>query len=130
MSDTDSPEPGSAPTNPFVPRYREPWVNPAKKGAALAIAAAAAVVLLAVGVLVGLGLGGHGHHGPRHDLRMVLRHPGRFGPPARLDRLPPARRPRRSRGVGAAAAVAAGARRRCRPPHTADPRRPNAARSG
>ena len=81
MSDTDSPEPGSAPTNPFVPRYREPWVNPAKKGAAVAIAAAAAVVLLAVGVLVGLGVGGHDHHGPRHDLRMVLRHPGRFGPP-------------------------------------------------
>ncbi|HEY8301788.1 MAG TPA: hypothetical protein VIG48_07810 [Jatrophihabitans sp.] len=96
MSDTDSPEPEptpavtpappvpEVPVNPFVPRYREPWVNPAKKGAALAVAAAAAVVLLALGFLLGLGLGGLGGHrhefGPWHELRVEMRHPGMYGP--------------------------------------------------
>src|SRR5690348_12855477 len=77
MSD-DTPETGvpSAPPsvpNPFVPRYREPWLNPAKRTSVILIGAAAAVVLLALGFLLGLGLAGGGH---RHGLRMG---PGMYG---------------------------------------------------
>jgi hypothetical protein len=53
-------EPAAVP-NPFVPRYREPWVNPAKRTSLVVLAAASAVVLLALGFLLGLGLGGNGH---------------------------------------------------------------------
>jgi hypothetical protein len=71
MTDSDSPEPAptdqytdAPPANPFVPRYREPWVNPAKRTAAIIGGLVAAVVLLALGFLLGLGVGGGGHrHG-------------------------------------------------------------------
>ena len=71
MTEADSPEPAPAaatPQNPFVPRYREPWVNPAKRVPAMVIGAATAVVLLALGFLLGLGLGGGGHrHGMGYE---------------------------------------------------------------
>jgi hypothetical protein len=62
-----------------VPRYREPWVNPAKRTNAVVLGAAAAIVLLALGFLIGLGVGGgHGHRPARHDVRVVMRHPGMY----------------------------------------------------
>ena len=75
MTEADSPEPAptaqhhtdAPPTNPFVPRYREPWVNPAKRTAAIISGLAAAVVLLTLGFVLGLGVGGDGHHRHRLD---------------------------------------------------------------
>lgn len=77
--------------NPFAPRYREPWVNPAKRTAAVLIGAATGVILLALGFLLGLGLagGGHRHHpgmGPgRYDRGYGYRYEGRFGPHGPMD---------------------------------------------
>jgi hypothetical protein len=75
--------------NPFVPRYREPWVNPAKRTPAIVLGLAGAVVLLAVGFLLGLGLGGgHGHrHGEFRDRpgagRFYPEHGSPYGPRGR-----------------------------------------------
>jgi hypothetical protein len=69
-------DPPPAPANPFVPRYREPWINPAKRTSAIVIAAGSAVVLLVAGLLIGLGLGGGDHHGygPRLEMRPAFGH--------------------------------------------------------
>lgn len=82
---TEGPQPSvpaaPLPTNPFVPRYREPWVNPAKRTATILLGLAGALVLLVLGFVLGLGVGGHGrrfdHRFDRgFEMRMVLRHPG------------------------------------------------------
>ncbi len=85
MTEADSPEPAPAaqhhvdplpPQNPFVPRYREPWVNPAKRTTAIIGGLAGAVVLLALGFLLGLGVGGGGH---RHGFdRPIMRPDGMY----------------------------------------------------
>jgi hypothetical protein len=90
MTEADSPEPAPTepaptaqqhvdpppPQNPFVPRYREPWVNPAKRTPAIIGGLAAAVVLLALGFLLGLGVGGGGH---RHGFdRPMMRPDGMY----------------------------------------------------
>ena len=93
-SGVPGPYPPPAPANPFLPRYREPWVNPAKRGAVLALAAAAAVVLLAVGVLLGLGRRWRrapARPRPAARARCRAAAPGPVRAAARLDRLPPAR---------------------------------------
>lgn len=86
--------PTPPPTSPFVPRYREPWVNPAKKTTAIVIAAASAVVLLALGFLLGLGAGGGRHERgfPRPGVHAVMVHPGMFGAPGYRYRHPGFRR--------------------------------------
>jgi len=93
MSD-ETPEtevpPPAAVQNPFVPRYREPWVNPAKRTSAIVIGAAGAVVLLALGFLLGLGLSGGGHRhgmGPVRPGGMYYRgYIERVGPHGPMDR--------------------------------------------
>jgi hypothetical protein len=63
----------SAAANPFQPRGREPWINPAKRGVLAAMAAGIAVVLLAVGFGFGALLV---HH---HDNRLRAGFGGGFG---------------------------------------------------
>jgi hypothetical protein len=94
MTETDSPEPAPEPApapgpapdtaagppphaTPFVPRYREPWINPAKRTPAILLGVASAVVLLALGLLIGLGLGGGGGH--RHEFGPRMQLPGSHG---------------------------------------------------
>ena len=61
----------AAPTNPFVPRYREPWINPAKRTSAILLGVATGAALLVIGLFIGLGLGGGRRHeyGPRFEMR-------------------------------------------------------------
>ena len=58
-----APEAHAAIANPFVPVYKEPWLNPAKRTKTLVAALVAAVVLLAAGFAIGVGVGDH--HGRR-----------------------------------------------------------------
>lgn len=51
---------------PFVPRYREPWINPAKRTALALVAVGLAIVLLAGGFIVGAAVA-HRHDG-RHSI--------------------------------------------------------------
>jgi hypothetical protein len=84
-----APEPAApvraAPTQPFAPIAREPWVNPAKR-APLVLAAILVALLLcggsfAIGVAVGHHRGGH-RSGPQLPIG-PYRGPG-FGRPGRL----------------------------------------------
>jgi hypothetical protein len=77
---TDVPPAEPPVQNPFVPRYREPWVNPAKRTSAIVLGAVTAVVLLALGFLLGLGLAGGGHrHGFEMRPGMGPGRPGMYG---------------------------------------------------
>ncbi|MDT4916309.1 MAG: hypothetical protein QOI15_661 [Pseudonocardiales bacterium] len=69
---------GPPPANPFVPTYREPWVNPARRRQAAGVAAIAVLVALGAGIGIGLAISGHGEHrdGPRNGVFVV---PGRLG---------------------------------------------------
>jgi hypothetical protein len=54
--------PGVAPANPFVPAYKEPWVNPAKRTKLTVAALVAALILLGGGFIAGAAIGnGHDH---------------------------------------------------------------------
>jgi hypothetical protein len=41
------------PAYPFTPRWREPWINPARRAAVALVSAIVAIVLLGGGILVG-----------------------------------------------------------------------------
>jgi len=47
------------PASPFVPVYKEPWVNPAKRTNAIIGSLIAALVLLGAGFVVGVHVGRH-----------------------------------------------------------------------
>lgn len=73
--------------HPFLPTYREPWINPRKKRAAGLAGLAAAVVLLGAGFALGAATGGG--HGDRTGYGRVgnergagdgLRNGPQFGP--------------------------------------------------
>jgi len=50
------------PASPFVPVYKEPWVNPAKRTNAIIGSLIAALVLLGAGFVVGVHVGRHHDH--------------------------------------------------------------------
>jgi hypothetical protein len=86
------PQPGPYPPyvppyayQPFVPKLREPWVNPAKRGVLAAVSIAVAIVLLAGGFVIGAAVGHHRDRG----VAVV-----RMGPAGRIGYGMPAPRPR------------------------------------
>jgi hypothetical protein len=70
---------------PFVPKLREPWVNPAKRGVLAAVSIAVAIVLLAGGFAIGAAVVHHRDRG----VAVV-----RMGPGGRIGYGMPAPRPR------------------------------------
>jgi hypothetical protein len=64
---------GAPPAFAPQPRYREPWINPAKRGAAAVIAVAVALALLGTGAVFGFAAGRHSG-----SVSRVRQMPGRF----------------------------------------------------
>jgi hypothetical protein len=73
------PPPGYYPAPyPFEPRYREPWVNPAKRATLGLVAVLVAIVLLGGGFVLGAAVG-HSHRGDGGRSIELRPMPGRIG---------------------------------------------------
>jgi hypothetical protein len=82
-----------APSNPFVPVYREPWVNPHRRRHVAGIGVAALLIALGAGIGIGWAVGDHGPrpgHGPRGVYIVPAGGfgPGMHGPDGRIGVLP------------------------------------------
>jgi hypothetical protein len=69
---------------PFAPRVREPWINPAKRGALVLVAVGLAIVLLAGGFVVGAAVAHHRDRGHSMHLRQLPGRVGGYGMPGRV----------------------------------------------
>jgi hypothetical protein len=68
---------------PFAPRVREPWINPAKRGALVLVAIGLAIVLLAGGFVVGATVAHRHDRGHSIHLRQLPGRVGGYGMPGR-----------------------------------------------
>lgn len=87
------PPAGPPPTSPFVPVYREPWVNPARRRHLAAVGGVGLLVALGAGIGIGFLLDGDGHRerGPvgRHVMVVPGGAFGGYGPHGRIGVEPP-----------------------------------------